>query len=84
MLVPSRDGGTGALLRAPHDAIPSAFGKESAAAHRAAARSTALSFAELRLPSLSVDVDRLEDAAVLAEGAGGRRTRAALREAGAL
>ena len=83
VLAPSRDGGTGALLRAPHDVIPSRFGKESARAHRAAAREAGVPYAELPLASLAVDVDRIEDAsALLAAGAGAPRTRALLRELG--
>jgi len=82
VLAPSSDGGTSALLRAPHDVIPSRFGKESAAAHRAAARAAGVAFAELPLPSLAVDLDTVEDAEALLAGSGAPRTRALLRELG--
>lgn len=79
VLAPSRDGGTAALLRAPHDAIPSLFGPESAAAHRRAAARAGVPFRELPLASLAVDVDDLDDArALLAARLGAKRTRALL------
>jgi 2-phospho-L-lactate guanylyltransferase len=83
VLAPSRDGGTSALLRAPHDAIPNHFGKESAAAHRDLARSRGVPYSELPLPSLAVDLDRADDAeALLRAERGAVRTRALLRELG--
>ncbi len=82
VLAPSRDGGTSALLRAPWDAIPNRFGKESAAAHREAAAGAGLPYSELPLASLAVDVDRPEDLEALRGAAGARRTRALLAELG--
>jgi len=83
VLCPSGDGGTAALLRSPHDAIPARFGAESAARHRAAAGAAGVAFRELRLPSLAIDLDRAEDVrAFLALGQGGRRTRRALAALG--
>jgi 2-phospho-L-lactate guanylyltransferase len=82
VLAPSRDGGTSALLRAPWDAIPNRFGKESAAAHREAAARAGLAYSELPLPSLAVDFDRPEDAEALRAAAGAPRTRALLAELG--
>ena len=82
VLAPSSDGRTSALLRAPHDVIPSRFGKESAAAHREAARAAGVPIAELPLPSLAVDLDTVADAEALLAGPGARRTRALLRELG--
>ena len=83
VLAPSRDGGTGALLRAPHDAIPSRFGAHSAAAHREAARTAGVPWRELDLPGLAVDLDRAEDVIeFLRAGSGGERTRRLLRELG--
>ena len=84
VLAPSTDGGTSALLRAPHDVVPSRFGKESAAAHREAARAAGVRLAELPLPSLAVDLDTVEDAEALlaSPGDGAPRTRAVLRELG--
>ncbi len=79
VLAPSSDGGTAALLRAPHDAIAGAFGPDSAARHRAAARAASVPFLELKLASLAVDLDSPEDVdAFLAAPGGGRRTRALL------
>ena len=80
VLAPSRDGGTSALLRAPWDAIPNRFGKDSAAAHRAAARDAGLPYRELALASLAVDLDRVEDAEALRASPDAPRTRALLAE----
>ena len=82
VLAPSRDGGTSALLRAPWDAIPNRFGKDSAAAHREAARAAQLPFSELPLVSLAVDLDRVEDAEALCAASGAPRTRALLTDLG--
>jgi 2-phospho-L-lactate guanylyltransferase len=82
VLAPSRDGGTSALLRAPADVIPNRFGKDSAAAHRDAARAGELPYSELPLASLAIDVDRVEDAEALCAAPGARRTRALLAELG--
>lgn len=79
VLAPSRDGGTSALLRIPHDAIPARFGPGSAKRHREEAERAGVRFSELALPSLAIDVDVAEDAeAILACPTLGRRTRAAL------
>jgi len=81
VLAPARDGGTAALLRAPHDVIPSAFGPASAAAHRGLARDAGVPLAELALPGLALDLDRPEDVAeFLRAGRGGTRTRQALEQ----
>jgi 2-phospho-L-lactate guanylyltransferase len=82
VLAPTRDGGTSALLRAPWDAIANRFGKESAAAHRAAARAAGVAYGELPLPSLAIDLDRPEDALALRGVPGAPRTRALLAELG--
>ncbi len=84
VLVPSSDGGTSALLRAPHDVIPSAFGAQSAAAHRALAEREGAPLCELALPSLALDLDRPYDieALLAAPGSGGELTRSLLRELG--
>lgn len=83
VLAPSRDGGSSALLRMPHDAIPSRFGPRSAARHREAAATAGVAFRELALPSLSIDLDRAEDLEAFLAGAGdGRRTRALLARLG--
>jgi 2-phospho-L-lactate guanylyltransferase len=83
VLAPSRDGGTSALLRAPHDAIPSCFGPGSAAAHRESALRAGIPYQELALPSLAVDLDRAEDVEDLLRGCeGAARTRRALHDLG--
>jgi 2-phospho-L-lactate guanylyltransferase len=83
VLAPSRDGGTSALLRSPHSVIPNHFGKDSAAAHRDLARGSGVPYSELPLPSLAIDLDRIEDVeALLRIERGADRTRALLREFG--
>lgn len=77
VLAASDDGGTAALLRAPHDVIPSRFGGASAAAHRAAARMAGVPLREVARPGLSIDLDGPDDLAALRRLPGGaRRTRA--------
>jgi 2-phospho-L-lactate guanylyltransferase len=86
ILAPSRDGGTNALLRAPVHAIPTAFGPQSAAAHRSLAERAGVPCRVLDLPSLALDVDSPDDLdALLRAPAGGEHVRRALRahEAGA-
>ena len=81
VLAPARDGGTAALLRAPHDVIRSRFGPGSAAAHRGLARAAGVPLAELALPGLALDLDRPEDVAeFLRTGRDGPRTRHALEQ----
>ena len=83
VLAPARDGGTSALLRSPHDAIPNSFGPESAEAHRELAARAGVPFRELALPSLAVDLDCRDDLlAFLARPRGGPRTRAFLHGLG--
>lgn len=83
VLAPSEDGGTSALLRAPADAIPCAFGPESAERHREAAKQAGVAVRELKLPSLRLDLDTEADLRAFLAGPGaGPRTRAALAELG--
>lgn len=86
VLAPSRDGGTAALLRAPHELMGTRFGARSAAAHRALAREAGAPFRALDLPALAIDLDRPEDlSALLASGAAAApRTRALLARLGYL
>jgi len=80
-LAPSNDGGTSALLRTPRDTIPAAFGPNSARAHRELAVGAGVSFEELALPSLAIDIDERADLEKFASSAfAGTRTRALLRE----
>ncbi len=81
VLVPSHDGGSAALLRAPCDAMACGFGPESAERHRRLAAEAGVPFRELALPSLAVDLDRPEDLALIADRReGAQRTRALLAE----
>lgn len=57
VVAPTRDGGTGALLRRPPTVIATAYGPASAAAHLAAARAAGVRGIRLHLPRLSMDVD---------------------------
>lgn len=83
VLAPSSDGGTSALLRAPHDVIPACFGPDSARRHREAATQRGAAYRELPRPSLSLDLDLPEDIeSFLATDRGGEATRRALRELG--
>jgi 2-phospho-L-lactate guanylyltransferase (CobY/MobA/RfbA family) len=86
VLAPSRDGGTAALLRAPHELMGTRFGARSAAAHRALASEVGAACRELALPALAIDLDRPEDLAALlaSESAAAPRTRALLARLGAL
>ena len=80
-LAPSSDGGTAALLRSPAGVIGSAFGANSAKRHRERAEAAGVPFLEVRLDSLSLDLDELEDLdRFLAREGGGPRTRELLRE----
>jgi len=85
VLAPSRDGGTSALLRRPHRALPACFGPQSAARHREAAESADIPLREVSLPSLAIDLDRAEDLrGFLGETKteGGARTRQLLEALG--
>jgi 2-phospho-L-lactate guanylyltransferase len=78
-LAPSNDGGTSALLRVPRDVIPAAFGRGSAKLHRDLAARAGVSFREIALPSLAIDLDEREDLeSFLRSGGAGPRTRALL------
>lgn len=66
VVAPTRDGGTGALLRRPPTVIATAYGPASAAAHLQAARAAGVRGVRLHVPGLSMDVDtadHLRDAA---------------------
>lgn len=61
VLVPSRDGGTNALLAAPPEAIAFRFGADSLAAHLDEARARGVRAEVVRLRRLAVDIDTPED-----------------------
>ncbi len=88
VLAASSDGGTSALLRAPHTAIRARFGPDSAKRHRSEAERSGVPYRELHLASLALDLDSGADiqrfmaqpvAAAAAGGEGGGETRALLR-----
>ena len=79
-LCPSADGGTNALLLSPPDAIPFAFGKNSAHVHEQEAIERGLVCERRDVAALHTDVDRPEDLArLLAEGCGAHTTAVAAR-----
>jgi 2-phospho-L-lactate guanylyltransferase len=82
-IVPSRDGGTDALLLPP-GAIDLKFGPDSARKHLAAAEAAGLRAARAELPRLALDIDRPTDLELLREqgDAIGRHTREALARIG--
>jgi len=81
VIAPSNDGGTSALLRTPRDVIAAAFGPDSARVHRRLAADAGVSFVEVALPSLAIDIDERADLEKIASsGFAGARTRALLRE----
>jgi 2-phospho-L-lactate guanylyltransferase len=83
VMAPSRDGGTCALLRRPHDAFPARFGRGSAPRHRDAARAAGVELRELDLRSLALDLDCADDVEqFVEEETGGPRTRALLGQLG--
>jgi 2-phospho-L-lactate guanylyltransferase len=83
VIAPSRDGGTSALLRAPHDVIAAAFGPQSADAHRRLAERARVPLRVLALPSLALDVDSADDLRALLRAAeGGAHVRRAARALG--
>lgn len=57
VVVPTRDGGTGALLRRPGAVIGTAYGPNSAAAHLALAQAAGIPAVWLPVEHLSVDID---------------------------
>lgn len=57
VIVPTRDGGTGALYRRPPTVMPTRYGPGSAAAHAALAASAGFQATVLDLPALALDVD---------------------------
>lgn len=73
VVVPSTDGGTTALGLHPLVVISTAFGPDSAQRHRDAATAAGVRLTELRLESLRVDVDTLENLATV-RGAVGAAT----------
>jgi 2-phospho-L-lactate guanylyltransferase len=67
VVAPTRDGGTGALLRRPPDVVVPAYGPRSARAHLAAARAAGVPAVRLDLPRLALDIDTPSALAALRE-----------------
>lgn len=82
-LAPARDGGSAALLRRPHDAIAAQFGRDSGRVHREAAAAAGVTYRELELASLEIDLDDADDLErFLSLRAGGSHTRTLLERLG--
>lgn len=60
-VAPTRDGGTGGLLRRPASCLGTAYGPGSARAHLALARNAGVAVTALDLPGFAVDVDTSAD-----------------------
>lgn len=65
VIAPTHDGGTGALLRRPATAIPTAYGRASAEQHRRLAEDAGVPAEVVDLPGFARDVDRPRDLAAL-------------------
>jgi len=66
LIVPDRHGtGTNALVLAPPDAFPPAFGPDSCARHVSRARAAGISFALEEISSMSIDLDTSADFSLL-------------------
>lgn len=65
VIAPTHDGGTGALLISPPDALSPSFGVGSYQRHIALARSAGIGVAEVRRGGLARDLDTMEDLAAL-------------------
>jgi 2-phospho-L-lactate guanylyltransferase len=79
---PSRDGGTGALLLAPPNAIAPAFGDQSFSRHQQAAQAAGVRFEPRSREGLAADIDAPWDLAQVFEFQGARHTRAFLAVGG--
>lgn len=75
-MVESPDGGTNAMLLRPPARFALAYGRDSAALHRAAAISAGMPVTTIRSPELELDLDTPGDLAALLEGPGGAQTKA--------
>lgn len=82
VVAPAFDGGTAVLGLRPPSAIKTAFGLQSAQAHLRAATEAQRSAIVLDLPSLSYDIDNIEDLLVMRDTLGAA-TQAFVRQYGA-
>ncbi|MDX1620343.1 MAG: 2-phospho-L-lactate guanylyltransferase [Nitriliruptorales bacterium] len=74
VIAPTRDGGTGALLRTPPNIIGTAYGKRSAYRHRNLAERAGATVATVRTDGFRQDVDTLADLNALQDGLIGAAT----------
>ena len=74
VVAPTRDGGTGGLLRRPPTAIPTAYGPGSAAAHLLLAADAGLTGEQVSAPGFADDVDTPGDLERLQRGPLGAAT----------
>lgn len=65
VIAPTRDGGTGGLLRRPPDVIATAYGRRSAAAHRRLAAEAGATASTIPTAGFAHDVDTLADLTAL-------------------
>ncbi|MGH8929888.1 MAG: 2-phospho-L-lactate guanylyltransferase [Egibacteraceae bacterium] len=72
IVVPTRDGGTGAFGRRPPDVVGTAFGPASAAAHLRLAAAAGVRATRMNLPNLALDVDTPGDLRLLRDRVGCR------------
>lgn len=82
VVAPTRDAGTGGLLRRPPGAIPTAYGPGSARAHLRLAADAGLRAEVVRAPGFAHDVDTLADLEQLPGGELGAATARVLAELG--
>lgn len=82
VVAPTRDAGTGGLLRRPPDAIPTAYGPGSAQAHLRRAADAGLRGQVVSAPGFAHDVDTLADLEQLQRGPLGAATARVLAELG--
>lgn len=79
VIVPSNDGGTGALIMAASAQVDLCFGEDSAVRHADAARRHGLEPLSIALPSLAFDIDSPHDITDMIRHGRDSRTRAFLR-----
>lgn len=82
VVAPTRDAGTGGLLRRPPGAIPTAYGPGSAQAHLRLAADAGLRGRVVSAPGFAHDVDTLADLEQLQRGPLGAATARVLAELG--
>jgi 2-phospho-L-lactate/phosphoenolpyruvate guanylyltransferase len=77
-VAPTRDGGTGALLRRPPDAITTTYGPGSCRRHLRLARAAGWTTAVVDRPGFAFDLDTVEDLRLAGTGRVGPATAAVL------